>query len=121
MVDAIIILIVIVLLFFALKGSIRHFKGDGSCCRSSSSLLKTDEKHLDGPVVAVREVRISGMHCENCAEKVRRAVDSIDGASASVNLSEGKATVKMDRRIDDIVIKRKIEEAGYSVESISQI
>ena len=119
MVDAIIILIVIVLLFFALKGSIRHFKGDGSCCRSSSSLMKTDEKHLDGPVVAVREARISGMHCENCAETVKRAIDSIEGASGSVDYRSGIAIVRTDRTIDDIAIKKKIEDSGYKVDSIS--
>ena len=45
MVDAVIILIVLVLLFIALKGSVKHFKGEGACCSgSSSTLLKTAEK-----------------------------------------------------------------------------
>ena len=67
MVDAAIILIVILLLFLALKGSVRHFKGQGSCCGGTSSLLKTGEKALDGPVVSERRVRISGMHCAACS------------------------------------------------------
>ena len=119
MVDALVVLIVLVLLFFAMKGSVKHFKGEGSCCSSSSSLLSTEEKHLDGPVVAERVVRISGMHCQNCAERVKRALDSIDGVSATVNLKEETASVKMDRQLDDIILKKKIEEAGYTVLSIS--
>lgn len=119
MVDALVVLIVLVLLFFAMKGSVKHFKGEGSCCSSSSSLLSTEEKHLDGPVVAERVVRISGMHCQNCAEHVKRALDSIDGVSAAVNLQKESANVRMDRTVDDIVLKKKIEEAGYTVLSIS--
>lgn len=120
MIDGLIILIVIVLLFFALKGSVKHFKGEGSCCGGGSSLLRTEEKPLNGPVVAERKVSIGGMHCENCAETVKRAIDSIDGVSCTVDLKNGVAAVRMDRSVDDIVIKRKIEEAGYSVNSIEQ-
>ena len=32
MADTIIILVVVVILIFALKGSIRHFRGEGACC-----------------------------------------------------------------------------------------
>ncbi len=121
MVDAVIVLIILVLLFFALKGSVKHFKGEGSCCSGgSSSLLKTGEKHLDGPVVAERVIHISGMHCQNCSERVKRALDSIDGVSASVNLEDGSAYIKMDRSIDDVQLKKKVDEAGYTVLSISQ-
>ena len=119
MVDAIIILIVIVLLFFALKGSVKHFRGEGACCGGSSVLYKTGEKRLDGPVISVKRIRISGMHCDNCAETVKRAIDSIEGASASVDFKSGTAEVRCDRTIDDVVIKRKIEEAGYKADSIS--
>ena len=120
MVDAIIILIVLVLLFFALKGSVKHFRGEGPCCGGGSGLVKTEKKTLDGPVVAVRRVRISGMHCENCAERVRRAIDSLDGAACDADAGTGIAIVRLDRSIDDIAIRKKIEEAGYTVDSIEQ-
>ena len=119
MVDALIILIVIILLFIALKGSVKHFKGEGSCCKGGSSILKTGEKKLDGPVVSEKRIRVSGMHCENCAETVKRAIDSIDGASGSVDYRSGIAIVRTDRTIDDIVIKKKLEDSGYKVDSIS--
>ena len=41
MVDAIIVLIVIVLLIFALKGTLKHFKGESPCCGGGSGLIKT--------------------------------------------------------------------------------
>ena len=52
MVDAIIVLIVIVLLIFALKGTLKHFKGESPCCGGGSGLIKTEieEKVLDHPL-----------------------------------------------------------------------
>ena len=40
MVDAIIVLIVIVLLIFALKGTLKHFKGESPCCGGGSGTVK---------------------------------------------------------------------------------
>ena len=52
MADIIIILIVIILLGLALKGSIKHFKGEGPCCGGGSgSNKKAKTKFLDGPVI----------------------------------------------------------------------
>ena len=46
MVDVIIIIIVIILLGFALKGSIKHYKGEGACCGGSHENLNAEEKVL---------------------------------------------------------------------------
>ena len=35
MADIIIVLIVVVLLGLALKGSVKHFKGEGACCEAA--------------------------------------------------------------------------------------
>ena len=42
MVDIIIVLIVIVLLGFALKGSIKHFKGESPCCGGGGGEIVLD-------------------------------------------------------------------------------
>ena len=44
MADIIVVLIVIVLLGFALRGAIRHFKGDSPCCGGGTGIIKTDDK-----------------------------------------------------------------------------
>ena len=46
MVDAIIILVVVVLLIFALKGSIKHFRGEGACCGGGSGSVKTKKAKI---------------------------------------------------------------------------
>lgn len=121
MVDGLIILIVIVLLFFAMKGSVKHFKGEGACCGGSHSSEKAEEKHLNGPVTASRSIVIDGMHCSNCAHRVQEAINKIDGASATVDFNSGRAIVSMDRTIDDIELRKAVKDAGYTVRSIAPL
>lgn len=123
MVDAIIILVVVVLLIFALKGSIKHFRGEGACCGGGSGSVKTKKakkKTLDGPVTGQRTIRISGMHCRNCANSVTNALNAIDGVSAKVSLKDNMAEVSFDRTVDDADLKQAVEKAGFKVISISQ-
>ena len=102
MVDAIIILVVVIILIFALKGSIKHFRGEGACCGGGSGSVKTKKakkKTLNGPVVGRRTIRITGMHCQNCVNSVTNALNAIDGVSAEVSLKENCAEVSCDRTV----------------------
>lgn len=122
MADTIIILVVVVILIFALKGSIRHFRGEGACCGGGSGSVKTKKakkKTLDGPVTGQRTIRISGMHCRNCANSVTNALNAIDGVSANVSLKDNTAEVSFDRTVDDADLKQAVEKAGFEVVSIS--
>ena len=80
-IDVIILIIVAVLLLIALYGSIRHFKGEGPCCGGTSS-RKSQEKQLMRPVIGRKSLRISGMHCENCADHVARALNARSAMTA---------------------------------------
>ena len=84
MVDIIIVLIVIVLLGFALKGSIKHFKGESPCCGGGSGEIVLDipDKKLENPILGKKVLKISGMHCEHCVKAVTEAINKIDGAAA---------------------------------------
>ena len=120
MVDAIILLIVVVLLIFAAKGALKHFRGEGSCCGGGSGSGKAaGTKTLDGPVIGRRTIKISGMHCQNCVNSVTNALNAIDGVVAKVNLKEGSAEVSYDRTNTRSSVKRAVEQAGFEVVSIS--
>lgn len=87
----------------------------GSCSGSGSPA----RKRLNGPVILKRTLAIDGMHCEHCAVGVTQSLNRIDGVSAKVNLSRGRAVVSCDREIDDSILKNAVEKAGYHVTSIS--
>ena len=110
MADIIIILIVIILLGLALKGSIKHFKGEGPCCGGGSgSSKKAKTKFLDGPVIGRK----------HCANTVTNALNGLDGVTAKVSLKENSAEVSYDREIDLADLKNAVKNAGYEVTSIS--
>ena len=106
MVDAIIVLIVIVLLIFALKGTLKHFKGESPCCGGGSGLIKTEieEKVLEHPAIGKKTVMVSGMHCDHCVKSVTEAIE--------------EAVVSYDREINDDDLKKAVEEAGFKVVDI---
>ena len=121
MVNAVIILILVIVLIFATKSSIKHFKGEGACCGGGSGTVrrpKPKKKKLNGPVTAHYMIEISGMHCQNCVNGVTRAINAIDGAAAKVSLKNNSAEVSCDRDVDKEKLKRAVEDAGYKVISI---
>ena len=120
--DVIIILILIVILGFAVKSSIKHFKGEGACCGGGSGQVKTKrpkKKKLDGPVIGTRTIKISGMHCQNCVNSVTRALNSLDGVSAKVSLRDNSAEVSFDRSVEEDRLRRAVEDEGFEVLSIT--
>ena len=119
--NVIIILILVVLLSFAVKNSIKHFKGEGACCGGGSGSVRTKKpkkKKLDGPVIGKRTIEISGMHCRNCVNSVTRALNSIDGVAAKVSLRDSRADVLLDRMVDENDLRHAVEGAGFKVISI---
>ena len=120
--DAIIMVVILIVLIFAVKGSLKHFKGEGACCGGGSGSVKPKKpkrKMLDGPVIGRRTIRISGMHCQNCVNSVTNALNAIDGVSAEVSLKDNRAEVSYDRAVDESVLKQAVEGAGFEVVSIS--
>ena len=66
-----------------------------------------------------KTVKIQGMHCDHCVASVTEAINSIDGASAKVDLKKEEAVVSYDRTLDDDKIRKAVEKAGFKVVSIS--
>ena len=120
MVDIIIVLIVIVLLGFALKGSIKHFKGESPCCGGGSGEIVLDipDKKLENPILGKKVLKISGMHCEHCVKAVTEAINKIDGAAAKVNLSENEQSFLMIVNLMTNSLEKIVKDAGYRVVSI---
>ncbi len=115
MTNFIIITILIILLAFALRSSIKHFRGEGGCCGGGT--YKAHKKKLTD-IIARRTFSVSGMNCQHCVDRVMEAINSIDGASATVHLKRGRVVVSMDREISDTLIQEAIEKAGYTVTAI---
>lgn len=115
--DVIIIIILCIAVFFAMRSSLKHFKGEGGCCGGGSD-IKPDKKKLDNDKIAEKVIRIEGMNCDHCKNTVERYINDIDGAVAKVNLRKNIAVVSLDRMVSDEELKVAVEKAGFTAINI---
>ena len=76
MINSIILAAVVLILIAAVKGSIRHMKGEGGCCGGGNGELPEREKKLEGAVVEKKILHIEGMTCAHCVNRVMAAVNN---------------------------------------------
>ena len=61
-------------------------------------------------------IKVEGMMCEGCENRVQNVLSQIDGIEKVVaNHKEGIVTVKANNEVDKNIIKEKIEDIGYEV------
>ena len=118
LVDIVLILFIGCLFIFCLKSASKHFKGEGGCCGGGSTILPEEDKVLENPIIGNKIIKIEGMTCENCSNRVKRALNKLEGVSATVSLRRNQAMVSFDRKIDDELLKQTIENLDYKVLSI---
>lgn len=123
MTDLIALLILVLILGLAVAYIVKAKKKGVKCigCPAGGNCLsaKKMKKKLTGPVMGKKILKISGMHCDHCVMNVTMMLNRIDGVSADVNLSAGRAVVSYDRDISEEVLKDAVEKIGYQVVRIS--
>lgn len=58
------------------------------------------------------------MTCNNCKIHVEKALNSLDGVKAEVNLENNLARVLLSKEISNETLKQAVKESGYEVTSI---
>jgi len=61
------------------------------------------------------ELRITGMTCASCANRIERKLNKLDGVTASVNYATEKARVTHDARVSEDDLVAAVAAAGYGV------
>ena len=118
MATAIIGIIVVVALGFALRGVLSHWRGESSCCGGGGAVTPLPKKKLDGAIVGHKTIHITGMTCGNCKNRVEMLLDEIDGASATVNLHRNTADLSMTREVSDDEIRNAMKGSDYQITAI---
>lgn len=117
-------IVIIVLVACMVIGGIRRIVGTTTgtrdCCsgdRKGGKAFKPvritdkDESHYPYGV----DLQIAGMSCKSCASHVARALDSVDGTWATVDLASRTAHVRSKRPIEMDAYRAAVSEAGYRV------
>lgn len=110
--NTVIIGIILVIAFFAIRTIVKR-KGRKGCCGNSSD-YKPRKKKLKN-VIATKTFVVDGMHCEKCANRVTEVVNDIPGAAGVVNLKKGTVTISYEQDISDELIKQRIGRVGCTV------
>ncbi len=69
----------------------------------------------------MKQYKVDGMTCAACSRAVERAVNKIEGVSATVNLTTNMLTVESDQAVDDDLILSTVDNAGYHASVDKQI
>ena len=105
--------ILIVIVALGISSSVKHFKGEGSCCGGGGGTL-VEKKQLENPVVEKKTVFTEGMKCSECAKKLWNSLNKIEELSVKkVNFKNGTAVFEASRNISEEEIKSAVENAGY--------
>lgn len=67
----------------------------------------------------MKTMQVEGMTCGHCKMRVEKALNSIEGVSAEVDLSSGKVSVKMENEVSDADLTKAVTNAGYEVKSVN--
>ena len=118
MANGIIILILILICIFAVKGAARRMIY--GCCggrdvEKRKKVADQDPSHY--PYCA--KIGVDGMSCKNCRIRAENSLDETEGVWAAVNLKKKEATVRMKSRISEQELRRAVEKAGYDVRNIT--
>ena len=114
----IIILAGLLLIAYAVYGTVQKARGKAKscCCGSAESVLPkrvkdTDESHYPFKY----HVSIDGMKCSNCAANVENAINASGDTWAHVDLGRHRAEVlsKKEKTEEDLV--RALKGTGYKV------
>ena len=65
-----------------------------------------------------KKMIIEGMACGHCSARVEKALNAIDGVSATVDLAAKCAAITLTKEVSDQVLTDAVTEAGYDVISI---
>ncbi len=65
-------------------------------------------------------INIDGMSCKHCQARVEQALNAIEGVEARVDLDKKKAIVNLNSEVDDQVLLKAVNDAGYEALGIEK-
>ena len=117
------IVIIAIVVIFCIYG-VRKFKKNvtSGCCDSGDDekKVRVKDKNKDNYPYTVK-LKVDGMTCSHCREKVENTLNGEEGCWASVDLDTGTATVRMKTEIPQEEFERVIRHAGYTLTGMEAV
>ncbi len=71
------------------------------------------------PMKLQKTLHIEGMSCAHCKAAVEKALNTLEGVDAEVDLDKKIARLTLSEPIDDALLKKTVTDAGYEVLSVT--
>ncbi len=130
--DVVLIAVVAVVVIVAARRFVGTAKGERDCCSGEATGTGAAPKGRDFAEVTITDtdpahypyeasLEIGGMSCERCVDAVTRALDSVEGTWAEVELAGGHALVRSKAPIDADAYRDVVSAAGYRLISVTEL
>ncbi len=120
MINYVIIVVLGVIVFFAVKNTIKRFQGDCGCGGGGSSIVMREPQDTNPKNYQfVADFTVEGMHCQNCENRIQNTINSLNGAWAKkVQQKKNSAFVLLKSEALAEDVKRAVEKTGYPVTNV---
>lgn len=96
--------------------------GKAGCCEPDESVRLKGPKDKDvANYPHEYKVEVTGMSCDNCANKIANSFNAENGTFAEVSLKDGEALVHTKETADANRLKQVVRNAGYGVGQVVQV
>lgn len=113
---AVIVALLIVIGFIAVRKYVKNLR-HGCCGGSGEEKVKVADKNAAHYPYSVT-LKIEGMRCANCTDRVENALNRLDGVWAKVSLKRAEAVLRSKSVLDDETLRTAVARAGYRVTEI---
>ena len=63
-------------------------------------------------------IKIQGMSCNHCKNRVETVLNALDGVQAVVNLEAQQVEITLQTPVDDALLLKTVTDAGYDAQGI---
>lgn len=112
-----IIVVIAVICVIAVLSMIK--RGKQGCCGAGGRDIREKIVKDTANFTHRYRVKIGGMHCGKCAERIAAAFNRQDGVFAEVSWKDGTASICSQEPLAELVIRSTIMGLDYTVEEIT--
>ncbi|MBQ2753257.1 MAG: heavy metal translocating P-type ATPase [Firmicutes bacterium] len=94
---------------------LRFFKPDDE---AEKQMVYNEDENKEEDTKMKKTMTIEGMMCMHCTGRVDKALNAVEGVSATVSLEDKKAYVTLEKEMTDDELKAIVEKEGYTVVAI---
>lgn len=118
---AVVLLVLLLVVLFAVRGTVRKMLYGGGCCGEKDRVKRLKVDDQDSAHYPYHYVlSIEGMTCSNCKRHVENALNRMDGVWAKVDLGKRSADVRTKQPQHEQAFRKAVWEAGYQMTGCEQ-